>query len=277
MKRSDLKGRIQTVLGLIEPGQLGRTLMHEHVLCDIRPPGIRSENDLGPEITIENTWQINYGRGIRSGRKYMLDLEDIALREVEMMKHSGGDAIVELTCGGLSPDPAGLKRIAEGTGVHLVMGCGHYVNDYQDPRNHGRQVDDFANRDDRPDPGRRMGHRRARRHDRRDRLPVAVDRYREARDAGSLHRRARDRRLDQRPSRPRSRPAAGSGRFRQGRRLPDRAHGHQPHRPHHLRRTASPEARRLRRHGRVRPVRPGVRAITASPTSTCRTTRRGSG
>jgi phosphotriesterase-related protein len=144
--RQDLAGKIQTVLGLIEPDQLGRTLMHEHVLCDIRPPATRTENDLGPEITLENTWQINYGRGLkRAGRKYLLDLEDIATREVEMMKHDGGDAIVELTCGGLSPHPAGLKRIAEGTGVHLVMGCGYYVNDYQDPRNQGRQVDDFAN------------------------------------------------------------------------------------------------------------------------------------
>jgi len=145
MTRDQLKGRIQTVLGLIEPEALGRTLMHEHVLCDIRPPGTRSDNDLGPEITLENVWQINYGRGLkRAGRKYMLDLEDIARAEVEMMKHDGGDAIVELTCGGLSPDPAGLKRIAEGTGVHLVMGCGYYVNDYQDPKNHDRPVDDFA-------------------------------------------------------------------------------------------------------------------------------------
>ena len=28
--------------------------------------------------------------------------------------------------------------------MRLVMGCGHYVDDYQDPRNHGRAVDDFA-------------------------------------------------------------------------------------------------------------------------------------
>ena len=139
MTRDELKGKIQTVLGPIAPEALGRTLMHEHVLCDIRPPGTRSDNDLGPEITLENVWQINYGRGLkRAGRKYMLDLEDIATREVAMMKHQGGDAIVELTCGGLSPDPEGLKRIAAGTGVHLIMGCGYYVNDYQDPKNHGR-------------------------------------------------------------------------------------------------------------------------------------------
>jgi phosphotriesterase-related protein len=145
MTRDDLRGKIQTVLGPIAPEALGRTLMHEHVLCDIRPPSTRGDNDLGPEITLENVWQINHGHGIkRAGRKYMLDLEDIATREVRMMKHEGGDAIVELTCGGLSPDPKGLQRIAAGTGVHLIMGCGYYVNDYQDPRNHGRTADDFA-------------------------------------------------------------------------------------------------------------------------------------
>ena len=145
MTRDALKGKIQTVLGPIAPEALGRTLMHEHVLCDIRPPATRGDNDLGPEITLENVWQINHGHGIkRAGRKYMLDLEDIATREVRMMKHDGGDAIVELTCGGLSPDPRGLQRIAAGTGVHLIMGCGYYVNDYQDPKNHGRTVDDFA-------------------------------------------------------------------------------------------------------------------------------------
>jgi len=143
--RQELLGKIQTVLGPIEPQRLGRTLMHEHVLCDIRAPQSRADNDLGPEITLENVWQLNYGRGVkRAGRKYMLDLEDIATREVRMMKHDGGDAIVELTCGGLSPYPNVLKRIAEGTGAHVIMGCGHYVNDYQDPRNHARTVEDFA-------------------------------------------------------------------------------------------------------------------------------------
>ena len=41
MTRDELKGKIQTVLGPIAPETLGRTLMHEHVLCDIRPPGTR--------------------------------------------------------------------------------------------------------------------------------------------------------------------------------------------------------------------------------------------
>ena len=36
MTRDELKGKIQTVLGPIAPEALGRTLMHEHVLSDIR-------------------------------------------------------------------------------------------------------------------------------------------------------------------------------------------------------------------------------------------------
>jgi len=57
MTTNELRGKIQTVLGLIAPDALGRTLMHEHVLCDIRPPGTRADNDLGPEITLETVAQ----------------------------------------------------------------------------------------------------------------------------------------------------------------------------------------------------------------------------
>jgi len=145
LSRTELRGSVQTVLGLLAPEKLGRTLMHEHVLCDIRPPGTRGANDLGPEITLENVWQMNYGRGLkRAGRKYLLDLEDIAVRELGALKAEGGETVVELTCGGLSPDPAGLRRISQGTGVHLVMGCGYYVNDYQPPEHHARPIEDFA-------------------------------------------------------------------------------------------------------------------------------------
>ena len=53
--------------------------------------------DLGPEITLENVWQINYGHGVvRAGRKYLLDLEDVAGRELELLRQEGGDTVVEL-------------------------------------------------------------------------------------------------------------------------------------------------------------------------------------
>ena len=54
------------------------------------------------------------------------------------MVAAGGRTVVELTWGGLKPDPAALADISRTTGAHIVMGCGHYVDDYQDKRNHER-------------------------------------------------------------------------------------------------------------------------------------------
>ena len=143
MTRDALRGQVQTVLGPIAPTALGQTLMHEHVLCDITPPALAALNDPGPEITLKTTWAINYGR-VKSARNYNIHLKDVAIDEVGLMKAAGGGTIVELTCGGLKPDPKGLADIALATGVNLVMGCGYYVDDYQDPANRGRSIDDFA-------------------------------------------------------------------------------------------------------------------------------------
>jgi phosphotriesterase-related protein len=143
MTRDALKNQVQTVTGTIAPAALGRTLMHEHVLCDITPPAVAARNDPGPEITLKTAWAINYGR-VKSARNTNLHLKDIAIDEIGLMKAAGGGSIVELTCGGLKPDPVGLVDIAIATGVNLVMGCGYYVDDYQLPENRGRSVEDFA-------------------------------------------------------------------------------------------------------------------------------------
>ncbi|WP_119419115.1 phosphotriesterase family protein [Desertibaculum subflavum] len=141
--RDAIRGRIMTVRGPIEPAKLGATLMHEHVLWDITRPKMRGSNDQGPEISLDNVWQYNYGE-ISHPRNYHLEDVAVAIDEVARMRDVGGGAIVELTCGGLRPDPLGLMAVSEGTGVNIVMGCGHYVEPYQDPRNHDRSVDDFA-------------------------------------------------------------------------------------------------------------------------------------
>jgi len=143
MTRDALRSWAQTVLGPVAPTALGRTLMHEHVLCDITPPALAAKNDQGPEITLKTAWAINYGR-IKSARNYDIHLKDIAIDEVALMKIAGGNTIVELTCGGLRPDPQGLADIALATGVNLVMGCGYYVDEYQMPENRGRSLEDFA-------------------------------------------------------------------------------------------------------------------------------------
>ncbi len=141
--RETLKGKVQTVLGLIEPDALGPTLMHEHILWDIRTPAMRDEADQGPEIDLCNCWKINYGQ-IKAPRNYQLNCEAVAATEVAEVVAFGGRSIVELSCGGLAPNPGGLAAVARQSGVNIVMGCGHYVDEYQDPANCARTPDDFA-------------------------------------------------------------------------------------------------------------------------------------
>jgi phosphotriesterase-related protein len=141
--RLDLKGKAQTVQGIIDPDALGPTLMHEHLLWDIRTPAMQADPDQGPDICLSNVWKINYGSRKSPNNLVFFDL-DIATAEVENMRTAGGCSLVELTVGGLKPDPVGLAQIARATDTHIVMGCGHYVDEYQDAANHSRSIDQFA-------------------------------------------------------------------------------------------------------------------------------------
>ena len=144
MSRADHKGRVQTVSGLIDPAALGRTMMHEHLVIDLNPPGLRAEAvggeaDLDPCECFAVRWGRTYSR-----KNMRLDDRALAISELARFRDAGGGALVELTVGGLKPDPCALVAIAEATGVAVVMGCGHYVSEYQDPANEDRTADDFA-------------------------------------------------------------------------------------------------------------------------------------
>lgn len=99
--------KIHTVLGAIEPAALGRTLMHEHIFCDVyRVTGRLNE---------------------------LLNDEALAVAELEMLRQAGGAALVEVTTTDLGRDPAALRRVAEATGLHIVMGAGWYRQPYYPP------------------------------------------------------------------------------------------------------------------------------------------------
>lgn len=143
LTRADLRGRAQTVLGPVEPVELGPTLMHEHLLWDIRTPAMRADPDQGPEIALCNCFAINYGRRKVPGN-LRLSCEATATDELRLLARAGGRTVVELSSGGLDPRPNGLVALARDAGVHIVMGCGHYVDEYQPDANHDRSVDSFA-------------------------------------------------------------------------------------------------------------------------------------
>lgn len=141
LTRDEMRGKAQTVLGLIDPAELGSTIMHEHLLWNITPPARRGEPL--PPLDAKRYWKylINEDRSFSNTTQKDVG---VATRAVQEFVEAGGATIVELTIGGLEPDPDGLAAVARSTGAHIVMGCGHYVDDYQDPANDTRSVDSFA-------------------------------------------------------------------------------------------------------------------------------------
>jgi len=95
------RSSVQTVLGPIAPADLGPTLMHEHLLCDIRHPSQRKPDDLGPELALDNVWAINYGTAKGAARNYLLDACEVAIDEVRRMLSAGGRSVVDLSSGGV--------------------------------------------------------------------------------------------------------------------------------------------------------------------------------
>ena len=127
----DLKGRIQTVLGPIEPEQLGITLMHEHMLidttCYFREPEeatLRTLRDMPfyPEMTSRSDGLYNH----HLDGSRMFD-ETAAIEEVLEFKHVGGSSFVDTTPVGIGRDPGALARISRATGLNIVMGSSYYV------------------------------------------------------------------------------------------------------------------------------------------------------
>lgn len=141
------RGKVQTVTGLIEPGELGKTLMHEHLLIDLNPPHVKRDV---PDTQRRNTaieacdcFKLNWNQKSSPANFRLHDL-DVLTQELREMRSAGGESLVELTVGGLEPDPEGLVALARSSGVQIIMGCGHYVSEYQDPANASRPVEDFA-------------------------------------------------------------------------------------------------------------------------------------
>ena len=126
-------GKVQTVLGTINPEELGVTLMHEHLLSDTesnrRPPVQASATTLdlfykpvSPEVL---GYRRHYGATNADNDK-LIDIS-VSIEEAMLYKEYGGDTLVDVTSIGIARDPMGLYRISRVTGLNIIMGSSHYV------------------------------------------------------------------------------------------------------------------------------------------------------
>lgn len=118
-----------TVSGPVPASAIGPTLMHEHLLCDITLPDLRGVPHR--PVTLDTHFSALYRPEQHPGN-HVLDDEALAARELGRFRHAGGTHVVELTIDGISPNPAGLRRIAAASGVGIIAGCGTYIAPYLD-------------------------------------------------------------------------------------------------------------------------------------------------
>ena len=126
-----MNGKIRTVLGDIEPVDLGMTSMHEHLFIDFtvvfQPPAEATAKARAYEpVSLNNLGRIRYDPFSSYANLLLLD-QDEATEEVARFKRVGGGTIVDVTTIGIGRDPITLANVARATGANVVMGAGYYI------------------------------------------------------------------------------------------------------------------------------------------------------
>ena len=147
---SPIAGKVQTVLGPIDPADLGITLTHEHLLIDLagysEQPEAASHRGLWDRpYTMDLSGRFtSIGFYIRDGLQLFSEQE--ALDEVRQFMLAGGGSLVDATNWDLGRDPLALARISRAAGLHVVMGSGHYVPSFRPDDMDERSEESIAER-----------------------------------------------------------------------------------------------------------------------------------
>ncbi len=127
---------VETVLGPVPAEDLGPTLIHEHVRMDLWPwfdapgPEASAAERAIAELRVADD-PLVMGR-VRANPfavrdNLLLTDVDLAVAELARFAAAGGRTVVDLTLDEIGRDPGFLRDVALRTGLHVVMGCGHYV------------------------------------------------------------------------------------------------------------------------------------------------------
>lgn len=113
-----MDGAVMTVLGPVPAGELGTVLPHEHLICDIA------------RVT-----------NVPEHKLYEVPL---AVAELRYYQEAGGATLVDVTSIGCGRDAVALRRIAEASGLHVVMGAGWYRDPFLPEEVNVRSTVDLA-------------------------------------------------------------------------------------------------------------------------------------
>ena len=149
MATYDMAGKVQTVLGPIDPAKLGVTLTHEHLLVDdptvpTNPPQEASAKGIFHKpLSLEILGYVRHHAFRNADNALLLDIPT-AIEEVMLYKQYGGESLVDAAPIGLGRDPVALARISRATGLNVIMGASFYVDPGHPPDMDSRSEDDLV-------------------------------------------------------------------------------------------------------------------------------------
>ncbi len=119
---------IHTVLGPIDPMEVGRTTMHEHAFMDARV-WLSADQGMPPntKVTIRELGRLRWNV-MAVEDNLVLDDPEIASRELSEAKVAGLSGFVDTTTVGIGRRPADLISLARESGLQIMVGCGFYVH-----------------------------------------------------------------------------------------------------------------------------------------------------
>ena len=161
----NMAGKVLTVRGPVEPEALGVTLSHEHLFIDLRKTHLPHREFIvmrdhmvadPPDDEFPVTELVRWEAKVDQSNphlarnlapiadNYVLSDEKLVAQEVREFKRHGGGTIVDVTSIGLKRDPLALRRVSEGTDLHIIMGTSFYRRVYHPDDVDQRTVEDLT-------------------------------------------------------------------------------------------------------------------------------------
>lgn len=82
----------------------------------------------------------------RNRHNVLFNDQDLAARELDLFRDAGRTTVVDLTLPDIGRDLPGLARIARRTGLHIVAGCGYYLEETHSPAVAKSTIEELAER-----------------------------------------------------------------------------------------------------------------------------------
>ena len=142
-----MSASVMTVRGPIDPADMGFTLPHEHIFFDtlawLCTPADDRKRAIGERPVSASVLEDLRRDPVISRDNLVFSDRQIALEELRLFKEAGGGTIIDVTPPEMERDPSALLDVSEKTGVHVVMGTGHYLQSVHKPEVAQMTVDEL--------------------------------------------------------------------------------------------------------------------------------------